>query len=68
LNGFVVALILALATIMPGWEAALLVGVVMLVIGAALGFWAWNRRVTDPLALTRKMIRETAQWAKERLA
>ena len=68
LNGFVVAMILALAKIMPGWVAGVLVGVVMLLIGGAVGYVAWSRRVTQPLAYTRKMIRETAQWAKERLA
>jgi putative superfamily III holin-X len=68
LNALVVAVILALAAVMPGWLAALVVGGVMLVIAAVAGYVGWSWRVTTPLAMTRKTIREDVQWAKERVA
>jgi hypothetical protein len=68
LNMLLVALVFALATVMPGWLAALLIGGGLVVIGGILGYVSWTRRVTSPLALTRKTIREDGQWVKERLA
>lgn len=68
LNLLLVALVLALAAWMPGWLAAVIVGVVILVLGAAVGYVSWSRRVTTPLALTRKTLKEDVRWAKERLA
>jgi hypothetical protein len=63
-----VALVFALALVMPGWLAALAVGVGLLGLGAGIGVISWQRRVTSPLALTRKTLKEDMQWAKERLA
>ncbi len=68
LNMLLVALAFALATVMPGWLAALLIGGGLVVIGGIFGYVSWTRRVTSPLALTRKTIREDRQWVKERLA
>jgi len=68
LNALVVALVIGLASFMPALLAALAVGVVLLAVGGAIGYWSWTHRVTDPLALTRKNLRQTAQWAKERVA
>jgi hypothetical protein len=68
LNALLVALILKLATFMEGWLAAVLVGGGLLMIGVVVGYVSWGRRVTDPLAITRKTLKEDAQWAKERLA
>jgi hypothetical protein len=68
LNTLLVAVVLALAMKMPGWLAALIVGGVVLVVGVVLGYLGWNWRVTTPLAVTRKTIREDVQWAKERVA
>ena len=68
LNGLLVAVILALAMKMPGWAAALVVAGVMLLVAVVLGFIGWSRRVTTPLAMTRKTLREDVQWAKERVA
>jgi hypothetical protein len=68
LNMLLVALVFGLATWMPGWLAALIVGGVLLVIGAIVGYVSWTRRVTTPLAFTRKTLKEHLQWAKERLA
>jgi hypothetical protein len=68
LNMFLVALVLALATQMPGWQAALIVGGALALMAGIVGYASWNRRVTTPLALTRKTLKEDLQWAKERLA
>jgi len=68
LNALLVAVILALAMRMPGWAAALVVAGVMLLVAVVLGFIGWSRRVTTPLAMTRKTLREDVQWAKERVA
>jgi hypothetical protein len=53
---------------MPGWLAAVLVGGVILVISAIVGYIGWQRRVTRPLAVTRETVTEDMQWVKERLA
>jgi Putative Actinobacterial Holin-X, holin superfamily III len=68
LNLLLVAVVLALAAIVPAWLAALLLGLVILAISAIAGTIGWRRRVTQPLAVTRKTVTEDLQWAKERLA
>ncbi|HEV8437999.1 MAG TPA: phage holin family protein [Methylomirabilota bacterium] len=68
LNTLLVAVVLALATTMPGWLAALVVGGVVLIVGAVVGYVGWSWRVTTPLAVTRKTLKEDVQWAKERVA
>jgi hypothetical protein len=68
INMLLVALVFALTAYMAGWLAALLVAAVLLVAGGLVGYVSWSRRVTRPLTLTRKTLRETGQWAKERLA
>jgi uncharacterized membrane protein YqjE len=68
LNMLLVAVVFALAHVMPGWLAALLLGGVILVISAIVGYIGWQRRVTRPLAVTRKTVTEDMQWVKERLA
>ena len=65
LSALLVAVIFALAIKMPGWVAALAVGSVLLIVAATLGFIGWRRHVTAPLAMTRKTLREDAQWAKD---
>jgi apolipoprotein N-acyltransferase len=67
-NLLLVAAVFALAHVMPGWLAAVLVGGVILVISAIVGYIGWQRRVTQPLAVTRKTVTEDMQWVKERLA
>jgi hypothetical protein len=67
-NLLLVAAVFALAHVMPGWLAAVLVGAVILVISAIVGYIGWQRRVTRPLAVTRKTVTEDMQWVKERLA
>jgi len=40
----------------------------LLAVGGVLGLVGWRRRVSSPLAMTRKTVKEDMQWAKERLA
>jgi hypothetical protein len=68
LNMLLVAAVFALATYVPAWLAALLLGGALLLIGGIVGYLSWTRRVTKPLAVTRKTLKEDVQWAKERLA
>jgi len=67
-NMLLVAAVFALTVWMPGWLAALAVAVLLLVIGGVIGLVGWQRRVSVPLAVTRKVVKEDVQWAKERLA
>ena len=66
LNVLLVALVFFLATDMPGWLAALLVGGVLLLTGGIVGYLSWAHRVLSPLAVTRKTLKESMQWVKER--
>ena len=66
-NLLLVAVVFALAHVMPGWLAALVLGVLLLVVGAAIGLKAWRGRVSAPLAVTRKHVKEDLEWAKEHL-
>ena len=68
INMFLVAAVFALAAYMPAWLAAVLIGIVLVVIAGILGYVSWSRRVTSPLSATRKTLKEDTQWAKERLA
>lgn len=61
------ALVFALARVMPAWLAALGVAGGLLVVAAIVAYLSWQWRVTTPLALTRKTLKEDMQWARERL-
>jgi hypothetical protein len=67
LNALLVALVLGLAGGIPGWAVALIIGAVLLVLGALIGYLSWKRLVM-PLAVTRKTLKEGVQWTTERLA
>ncbi len=67
-NMLLVAVVFALAVWLPGWLAALAVAALLLVIGGVLALVGWQQRVSVPLAVTRKVVKEDVQWAKERLA
>lgn len=67
-NMLLVAATFALTVWMPGWLAALGIAGLLLAIGALLGLVGWKQRVSAPLAVTRKTVREDVQWARERLA
>jgi uncharacterized membrane protein YqjE len=68
LNLLFVSAALALASWMPAWAAGLIVAGLTLVIALAIGLTAWNGRVVDPLARTRRSIKEDVRWSKEKLA
>ena len=68
LNLLLVALVLALATIMPGWLAAVIVATVVLGTGALTGYVGWRQRPRSPLTLTRKSLKEDWEWLKAQLA
>jgi hypothetical protein len=63
-----VAAVFALAKVMPGWLAALVVAGAVLTVAAVLGGIGWSHRVTRPLAMTRKTLSDDVQWAKEHIA
>jgi len=67
-NLLLVALVFGLTAWMPGWLAALVVAAAVFIIGGIVGYVSWRRRVTTPLASTRKTLKEDVRWAKERLA
>jgi uncharacterized membrane protein YqjE len=67
-NLLLVTVVLALATVLPGWVAgAIVTGVVVLaaVMAAAFG---WSKRVRQPLGRTRNEMKEDARWAKNHMA
>jgi hypothetical protein len=68
LNLLLVAGALALAVVLPGWAAALIVAGVVLAAGAVAGALGWGKRVSHPLGRTQKTLKEDVRWAKERLA
>jgi Putative Actinobacterial Holin-X, holin superfamily III len=68
LNLLLVSAVFALTQWLPGWLAALALAGVLLVVSLGLGLVGWARRVSSPLAITRKTVKEDMQWAKERLA
>jgi len=63
-----VAAVFGLAQVMPGWGAALIVGGVVLAVGAVFFLVGWGKRVTKPLEATQRTLKENYRWAKERLA
>jgi uncharacterized membrane protein YqjE len=67
INLLLVAAVFAMANVMPGWLAALALGVVLLAVGGAVGLMAWRRRMSAPLAVSRKHVKEDVEWAKEHL-
>ena len=67
-NMLLVAAVFALTVWVPAGLAALGVAVLLLLIGVGLALAGWKRRVSAPLAVTRKTVKEDVQWAKERLA
>ena len=67
-NLMLVAVALALGTVMPEWAAALLVAAAVLAVGTVAGLVGWGKRVRDLLPATRRTLKEDVQWAKERIA
>lgn len=68
LNMLLVAAAFALAAVLPAWAAALLLAAPFLLVAAVASAIGWARRVRQPLAMTRTSLKESLQWAKDRLA
>ena len=68
LNMLLVAAVIAVAPYVAPWLAALVLGGGLIAVGALVACVSWARRVSHPLALTRKTLKEDVQWAKEQLA
>lgn len=66
-NLLLVAVVLALTIVMPGWLAALVVAAVVLGAGATAGYVGWAQRPRSPLSLTRKSLKEDWEWLKAQL-
>ena len=64
---FATAAVLALATRLPAWEAALVVGIAFFVIAAIAGAVA-NTKKVGKLERTQRTVKEDVRWAKERMA
>ena len=69
LQGLLLAAGLALALVLPGWAAALVVSVVLLVAGGVLGLIG-KRKLATPVSLdtTKHNVEEDVAWAKSHLA
>ena len=63
-----VTMILALAHVMPGWGAALIVSGAVLMISALIAAVGWKYRVRAPLERTRQVLKGDLHWTKERYA
>ena len=67
LNLLLVTVVLALATVLPGWLAGLIVSGGTLLATGGIAWLAWSNRVASPLARTQRTLKEDVQWTKERL-
>lgn len=63
-----VAVVLALGQVMPGWLAALIVATGVLAAGVLAGWLGWVYRPRAALALTRKSLKEDWNWLKDLVA
>lgn len=68
LNLLLVTAVFALAMVLPGWAAGLIVTGVMALVAAIAGVVGWKKRVRTPLARSRHELEEDVRWTKERLA
>jgi hypothetical protein len=68
LNMLFVTVALALAQVMPGWLAGLIVSAFLLGLAVIAALIGWSKRVRRPLARTRDSLKEDVRWTKERLA
>jgi uncharacterized membrane protein YqjE len=68
INMLLVTIALALAQVLPGWAAGLIVAGATLVFAAVTGLLSWRHRISSPLAHTRKSLKDDVRWTKERIA
>ena len=59
---------LALALVMPAWAAGLIVSGFVAAVVAIVAAVSWHRRVRQPLAHSRNLLRQDGRFAKERFA
>lgn len=69
LQGLLITAALALALVLPGWAAGLIVSVVLLLIGGVLGL-VGKRLLATPVTLdtTKQNLEEDVTWTKSHLA
>ena len=63
-NLLLVTAVLALARVVPGWAAGLLLSAVVAAVSSVVALVSWRRRVRKPLERTRRALREDIEWAK----
>ncbi len=68
LNLLLVTAALALSLVIPGWAAGLIVSGVMLMVALLFGLVSWRRRLREPMAHTRRTLKDGVRWTKERFA
>ena len=68
INLLLVTAALALSLVMPGWAAGLIVTGFMLTVAAIFGLVSWRRRLREPMAHTRRTLKDGVKWTKERFA
>jgi len=64
LNLLLATAVLALARVLPGWAAGLVVSGGVAAVAIVAGIIGWRRRVREPLKRTRRSLEEDARWAK----
>ncbi|MCL5256316.1 MAG: YihY family inner membrane protein [Chloroflexi bacterium] len=67
LISLIVACILALALVIPGWLSAIIFGVAFGIIGTILALWGIRKIEIKPMEHTRESIQEDVEWAKHLL-
>jgi hypothetical protein len=59
---------LALSLVMPGWAAGLIVSGAMLIVALLFAVVSWRRRLREPMAHTRRTLKDGVAWTRERFA
>jgi uncharacterized membrane protein YqjE len=67
LNLLLVTVVFGLATVLPGWQAGLIVSGATLVAASVTGWLAWSKRVQTPLERTQRTVKDNLQWTRERV-
>ncbi len=67
LAALIVALIVALTQGMPPWAVALIAAAVFLVVGAVVAFIGYRTVRVQPLARTRRTVREDVEWVRAQM-
>lgn len=69
IQGALITIALALALVLPGWAAALIVTAVLLIVGAVLGLLG-KRKLATPVSIdtTKENVEEDVAWTKQHLA